>query len=66
MYIHTPRDYDYLTKSASPTDCTGLIPRGQVEEDSLALYQDVYHFGTNRVADTLHEDYVKHLDDHYH
>lgn len=65
MYIHPQKEYDYLTKSASPTDCTGLIPEGTVEENSLASYQDVYHFGTNLVADVLHEDYWRHWDERY-
>ena len=49
-------DYDYLTKSACPTDCTGLIPTGHVSEEQLAAYQDVYHFGTAELAGTLKQD----------
>lgn len=56
MKRQTPSEYDYLTKSACPTDCTGLIPTGCVTEDQLAAYQDVYHFGTAKLADTLKED----------
>lgn len=59
MKTQTPGEYDYLTKSACPTDCTGLIPTGHVSEDQLAAYQDVYHFGTAQLADTLKEDAKK-------
>ncbi|SFQ14102.1 hypothetical protein SAMN02910358_00832 [Lachnospiraceae bacterium XBB1006] len=52
-------DYDYLTKSACPTDCTGLIPTGHVSEEQLAAYQEVYHFGTAKIADTMKEDAQK-------
>lgn len=50
------KEYDYLTKSACPTDCTGLIPTGHVSEEQLSAYQDVYHFGTAQLADTLKQD----------
>lgn len=38
-------DYDYLMGcAASARDCTGLIPAGQVTEDELLSYKDVYSF----------------------
>lgn len=37
-------DYDYLGRSASAHDCTGLIPSGPVSEEELLSYKDVYAF----------------------
>lgn len=36
--------YDYLGKSASVTDCTGLITHGPVTDAVLASYQEIYPF----------------------
>ena len=43
-------DYDYLGKSASATDCTGLIPFGPVSKEELTSYQDVYPFEPKAVS----------------
>ncbi len=37
-------DYDYLGKSVSATDCTGIITHGPVTDDALTSYQEVYPF----------------------
>ena len=44
-------DYDYLGKSASTTDCTGLITHGPVNDAALNSYQDVYPFLVPPVTD---------------
>lgn len=36
--------YDYLGKSASATDCTGLIPSAPTSSDELDSYEDVYDY----------------------
>lgn len=36
--------YDYLGKSASMTDCTGLIPSAPQSDYELESYEDVYPF----------------------
>lgn len=36
--------YDYLSKAASATDCTGLIPSLPEEEEELEAYEDLYPF----------------------
>ena len=41
--------YDYLGKSASVNDCTGLIPFGPVTQYELDSYQDLYDFGPKAV-----------------
>ncbi|MGN0169888.1 MAG: hypothetical protein ACI39H_03890 [Lachnospiraceae bacterium] len=56
MFDHFPKDYDYLSKSASMTDCTGLIPEGPVDETALETYQEIYPFGGKEMADTIRED----------
>ncbi len=43
-YLTDTDNYDYLTKSASTTDCTGLITHGPVTDDALNSYQNVYPF----------------------
>ena len=37
-------DYDYLGKSASANDQTGLIPSGPQNDDENESYQDVFPF----------------------
>ena len=37
-------DYDYLGKSASANDQTGLIPSGPQNDDEIKSYQDVFPF----------------------
>ena len=37
-------DYDYLGKSASANDQTGLIPTGPQNDDEIESYQDVFPF----------------------
>ena len=37
-------DYDYLGKSASANDQTGLIPSEPQNDDEIESYQDVFHF----------------------
>ena len=36
--------YDYLGKSASSMDCTGLIPSAPQNEYELESYEDIYPF----------------------
>ncbi len=36
-------EYDYL-QSSSIQDCTGLIPRGIMDESEIENYQEVYPF----------------------
>lgn len=43
-YLADTDNYDYLSKSASTTDCTGLITHGPVTDAALNSYQDVYPF----------------------
>ena len=43
-------EYDYLGKSASATDCTGLIPFGPTDQAQLDSYQDVYPFEVKAVV----------------
>ncbi|MDO4344383.1 MAG: hypothetical protein Q4C50_06220 [Eubacteriales bacterium] len=38
------RSYDYLGKSASVTDCTGLIPSAPQNDYELESYENVYPF----------------------
>lgn len=37
-------DYDYLGKSASANDQTGLIPSGPQSDEEIESYQDVFPF----------------------
>ena len=37
-------NYDYLGKSASANDQTGLIPSGPQNDDEIKSYQDVFPF----------------------
>lgn len=43
-YPAEENSYDYLGKSASATDCTGLITHGPVNQAALESYQQVYSF----------------------
>ncbi len=36
--------YDYLTHSASTTDCTGLMPTPASTEAEREAYQALYHY----------------------
>ncbi|MDD3404195.1 MAG: hypothetical protein PHQ72_12740 [Hespellia sp.] len=38
-------EFDYMANAASATDCTGLIPAGECEEEELDRYQSIYKFG---------------------
>ena len=38
--------FDYLTKAASPTDCTGLIPSAPQNDYEWESYENVYPFLT--------------------
>lgn len=37
-------DYDYLGKSCSVQDCTGLIPAAPKNQEELLAYEDVYPY----------------------
>lgn len=37
-------DYDYLSHSASMTDCTGLIPTPAVSEEERESYEAIYPY----------------------
>lgn len=37
-------DYDYLGKSASAMDCTGLIPSAPTSSYELDSYEDLYDY----------------------
>lgn len=37
-------DYDYLGKSCSVQDCTGLIPSAPASRDELEAYEDIYPY----------------------
>lgn len=37
-------EYDYLSHSASMTDCTGLIPTPAVSEAERASYEAIYPY----------------------
>lgn len=37
-------DYDYLGKSCSVQDCTGLIPSAPASPDELEAYEDIYPY----------------------
>ena len=39
-----PDSYDYLGASCSSTDCTGLIPRGIIDEEELEAYEALYPY----------------------
>ncbi|MDD3339027.1 MAG: hypothetical protein PHS82_09260 [Lachnospiraceae bacterium] len=41
----TSDSFDYLANAASAGDCTGLIPAGEVPEEALRDYQEIYRFG---------------------
>lgn len=41
--------YDYLGKSASATDCTGLIPSAPQNDYELESYENVYPFRPPRI-----------------
>ena len=40
-------DYDYLGKSASTHDCTGLIPTPVQNEEEIRSYENIYPFLPN-------------------
>lgn len=37
-------DYDYLGKSCSVQDCTGLIPSAPTSTEELEAYEDIYPY----------------------
>lgn len=37
-------DYDYLGKSCSVQDCTGLIPSAPTSQEELESYEDLYPY----------------------
>lgn len=43
--------YDYLTHSASTTDCTGLIPTPASTEAEREAFQAIYHFMPKELND---------------
>ena len=43
--------YDYLTHSASTTDCTGLMPTPASTEAEREAYQAIYHFMPKELND---------------
>ncbi|MDY3919720.1 MAG: hypothetical protein SOZ59_12110 [Candidatus Limivivens sp.] len=43
-------EYDYLGKSCSATDCTGLIPFGPVDEAQLEAYHELYPFDPPKIS----------------
>lgn len=36
--------YDYLGKSCSATDCTGLMPTAPTSDAEQESYEELYHF----------------------
>lgn len=50
-------EYDYLGKSASATDCTGLIPFGPIDQAQLDSYQDVFPFEVKAIAPKEPDDH---------
>ena len=46
--------YDYLGNAATSGDCTGLIPCGEVKEEELETYRDIYLFGAPRMDEKNH------------
>lgn len=48
--------YDYLGKSASTTDCTGLIPSALQNEYELESYESVYPFRPPRIENSERAD----------
>lgn len=38
-------EYDFLGNAATAGDCTGLIPEGEVTEEDLEIYREIYRFG---------------------
>ena len=40
-------DYDYIGKSASAHDCTGLIPTPVQNEEEIRSYENIYPFLPN-------------------
>ncbi|SDG12781.1 hypothetical protein [Marvinbryantia formatexigens] len=42
--------YDYLGKSASRTDCTGLIPSAPQSDYELESYENIYPFLPPHIA----------------
>lgn len=42
--------YDYLGKSASRTDCTGLIPSAPQSDYELESYENIYPFRPPHIA----------------
>lgn len=43
--------YDYLGNAATSGDCTGLIPEGEVKEEDLETYRDIYLFGAPKMEE---------------
>ena len=37
-------NFDYMYRSASATDCTGLIPRPPLSEAESDSYEELYHY----------------------
>ncbi len=41
--------YDYLGNAAAAGDCTGLIPEGEIKEEDLERYREIYQFGAPKL-----------------
>lgn len=50
--------YDYLGKSASRTDCTGLIPSAPQSDYELESYESIYPFRPPHIAGQTGPDAV--------
>ncbi|MFR8172029.1 MAG: hypothetical protein ACLU9Q_14575 [Marvinbryantia sp.] len=50
--------YDYLGKSASRTDCTGLIPSALQSDYELESYESIYPFRPPHIAGETESDAV--------
>lgn len=50
--------YDYLGKSASQTDCTGLIPSAPQSDYELESYESIYPFRPPHIAGETGPDAV--------
>ena len=48
--------YDYLTHSASSTDCTGLIPTPASTEAEREAYQAIYHYMPKELNDNTESE----------
>jgi hypothetical protein len=45
--------YDYLARSASSTDCTGLMPTPASTEAEREAYQSLYHYMPTEINEDI-------------